>query len=61
MNKAIPTISGSFCAGTKTILDRTFTNKSDDLGTNSLSERSCSAPISKVESHVLDKCSHYTG
>ena len=60
MNKAIHTISGSFCAGTKTIADRTFTNKSKDFGANAVTERSCSAPIPKVESHISDKCSHYT-
>ena len=60
MNKAIHTISGSFCAGTKTIADRTFTNKNKDFGANAVTERSCSAPIPKVESHISDKCSHYT-
>ena len=60
MNKAIHTTSGSFCTGTKTIADRTFTNKNKDLGANAVTERSRSAPISKVESHISDKCSHYT-
>ena len=52
MNKAIHTISGSFCAGTKTIADRTFTNKNEDFGANAVTERSCSAPIPKVEISV---------
>ena len=52
MNKAIHTISGSFCAGTKTIADRTFTNKNKDFGANAVTERSCSAPIPKVEISV---------
>ena len=60
MNKAIHTISGSFCAGAKTVADRTFTNKNKDLGANVVTERSCCASISKVESNISDKCLHYT-
>ena len=32
-----------------------------DFGAISVTERSCAAPISKVKSHILDRCSYYTG
>ena len=38
-----------------------FTNKNGCGGAISVTERSCAAPISKVERHISDRCSHYTG
>ena len=37
-----------------------FTHKKGDFGAISVMERRCAAPISKVESHISDRCSHYT-
>ena len=33
-----------------------FTHKNGDLGALSVTERSCAAPISKVESHISERC-----
>ena len=38
-----------------------FTHKNGDLGAISVMERSCAAPISKVESQISDRSSYYTG
>ena len=38
-----------------------FTHKDTDFGAISVTERSCAAPISKVKSHISDRCSYYTG
>ena len=38
-----------------------FTHKKGDLGAISVTVRSCAAPISKVESHISDRCSYNTG
>ena len=38
-----------------------FTYKDGDLGVFSVMEPSCAARISKVESHISDRCSYYTG
>ena len=59
-------IPDSFCAGAKTVSDRDsvhtyFTHKNGDFGAISVKERSCAPLISKVEFHILDGCSHYTG
>ena len=35
--------------------------KNGNLGKISVTERSCTAPVLKVGSHMLDKCSYYTG
>ena len=35
-----------------------FTQKNGDFGAISVTERSWAAPISKVESHISDSCSH---
>jgi len=32
----------------------------DDFGAISVTERRCPAPVSKVESHILDRCSHFS-
>ena len=32
----------------------------DDFGAISVTERSCAAPVSKVESHILDRCLHFS-
>ena len=49
-------IPDSSYAGTKIILDRPlFTYKIGDFGTMFVTEQSCPAPISKVESHTSDK------
>ena len=37
-----------------------FTHNNGDFGAISARERSCAAPISKVESHKSDRCSYYT-
>ena len=37
-----------------------FTHKNGDLGAISVPERCCAEPISKVESHISDRCSYYT-
>ena len=34
-----------------------FTRKNGDFGAISLTQRNCSAPMSKVESHISDRCS----
>ena len=36
-----------------------FTHKNGSGGAISLTERSCAAPISKVESQISKRCSHY--
>ena len=38
-----------------------FTHKNGDFRTISVTERNCSAPISKVESDISDRCLYYTG
>ena len=38
-----------------------FTHKNGDLGAISVTERCCAAPVSKVESHISDRCPYYTG
>ena len=38
-----------------------FTHEKGDFGVFSVMERSCAARISKVESHISDRCSYYTG
>ena len=38
-----------------------FTHKNGDFGANSVMERCWVAPITKVESHISDRCSYYTG
>ena len=37
-----------------------FTHKNRDFGAISVTERSYAAPISKLESHISDRCSYYT-
>ena len=37
-----------------------FTLKKGDLGAISVTERSCAALVSKVKSHISDRCSYYT-
>ena len=46
--------TGELCTGTKTIPDRAsvYTHKNRDFGMISVTERSCAAPISKVESYI---------
>ena len=57
----VHTIPDSFCAGMKTIPGRAlFTHKNGDFGAVSVTERSCAAPISKLESRISDRCSYYT-
>ena len=38
-----------------------FTPNKGDFGAISVTELSCAAPISKVESYISDRCSHDTG
>ena len=60
----LPTIQDSFCAGTKPIPDRASlpgTHKNGYSGAISVTERSWAAPVSKVESHISNRCSHYAG
>ena len=38
-----------------------FTRKNGDFGAISVTERSCAASISKVESYISDRCSYHTG
>ena len=38
-----------------------FSHKNGDFGAISVMERSWVAPITKVESHISDRCSYYTG
>ena len=58
-------IPDSFCAGTKTIPDRAshwllFTHNNGDFGAISVTEGSWwASPISKLESHKSNRCSHY--
>ena len=35
-----------------------FSHKNGDFGAISITQRSCAEPISKVESHISDRCSH---
>ena len=35
-----------------------FSHKNGDFGAISITQRSCADPISKVESHISDRCSH---
>ena len=48
-----------FCAGTKTIRNRAsvHTHKNRDFGAIPVTERSCTALISKVKSRLSDRCS----
>ena len=32
----------------------------NDLGASSVTERRCVVPVSKVESHILDRCSQFS-
>ena len=36
-------------------------NNHDDFGAKSVTKRTCAAPISKVERHILERSSHYSG
>ena len=38
-----------------------FTHRNGDFGAISVTERSCSATISKAESHISGRCSYNTG
>ena len=38
-----------------------FAHKNGHFGAISVTERSCAAPISKVESYISERCSRYTG
>ena len=38
-----------------------FTYKTSEFGAISVTEWSCAAPISNVESHISDRCSYYNG
>ena len=38
-----------------------FIHKDGDFGAICLTERNCASPVSKVESHISDRCSSYTG
>ena len=52
----------TFCAGTKTIADKASVNTSERwFGALSVTEGSCTARISKVKSHISDRCSYDTG
>ena len=56
------TIPDSFSAGTKPYrIWLLFTHKNGDFGAISVTDGSCATPISKVESHISDRCSYYTG
>ena len=58
----VHTIPDNFSAATKIIPDRASVHTKNGCGgAISVTERSCAAPISKVASHVSDRCSHYTG
>ena len=49
----------SFCVGTKTIpgIGLLFTHKNGDFGLiSAVTERSCPAPISKMERHIAERC-----
>ena len=51
----------SICPGAKIIPDGLlFPHKNGDFGAISETERSRAAPISKVKSHISDRCSCYT-
>ena len=53
----VHTIPDSFCTGTKPHLKGLlFTHKNSDFGAISVKERSCAALISKLESHISDRC-----
>ena len=41
-------------------IEHLFTLKKGDLGAISVTERSCAALVSKVKSHISDRCSYYT-
>ena len=60
LTKALFTLTAdSFCDGTKTIPDRLpFTDNNGDFGANFVTERRCTAPISRVGSHLSDRCSY---
>ena len=53
---AVHTIPDSSCAATKTISDRAsvHTRAVSCGGANTMTERSCAAPISKAERHISD-------
>ena len=38
-----------------------FIHKNGDFRAICITERSCAVPISKVESHISDRCLYYTG
>lgn len=52
----VHTIPDIFCAGTKILPDRASVHHNyGDFGEISGTERSCAAPISKVERHASDR------
>ena len=58
----VHTIPDSFCAGTKPYrIGLPLTHKNRDFGAISVTERSYGAPISKVGSHISDRCLYYIG
>ena len=58
----VDTIPDSFCTGTKPYrIGILWTHENCDFGAISVKERSCAALTSKVESHISDRCSYYTG
>ena len=55
-------IPDSFCAGTEPYwIGLLFTRKNGDFGAISVAAPSCAAPISKVKSHIWDRCSNCPG
>ena len=36
-------------------------HKNGDFGSISVTQQSCAGPISKADSHILDRCSYYSG
>ena len=49
----------SFCVGAKTIPDRASVHTQERfLGAISVTKRRGAAPLSKVERHIWDRCSH---
>ena len=52
----VHTITESFCTN-KNAIGLLFALKNGDFCVISVTERSCSAPISKVETRVADRCS----
>ena len=55
-NISLFSVFSLFSVGVKAVSTLLFTHKNGDLGAISATEQSFASPISKVESHISDRC-----